>query len=145
MFGKIMSVKDELVNKYFNLCTRVPLEEIPEILKLHPKEAKLRLAFEITSLYNGPKAAQRAKDEWENTFSKGETPADIPETTVSGETTFLEALGVLDESKTTLRRLAEQGAISDEHGKKVGDLSKAVHHSVTLRIGKHRFLKIVVK
>jgi tyrosyl-tRNA synthetase len=144
MFGKIMSVKDELVSKYFNLCTRVPLEEIPEILKLHPKEAKLRLAFEITSLYNGPEAAQRAKEEWENTFSKGETPADIPETTVSGETTFLEALGVLGESKTNLRRLADQGAISDEHGKKVGDLSKPVHHSVTLRIGKHRFLKIVV-
>jgi tyrosyl-tRNA synthetase len=145
MFGKVMSMADAQVETYFNLCTRVPLEEIPGILKMHPKEAKLRLAFEITALYNGQDAAQEAQQEWENTFSKGEMPDEIPETSVASGTSYLEALGALAESKTNLRRLAEQGAIADEHGKKIDDLSKPVSHAVTLRIGKHRFLKIVVK
>ena len=145
MFGKVMSMADAQVETYFNLCTRVPLEEIPKILEMHPKDAKLRLAYEITALYHGSDAANAAKGDWENTFSKGEMPAEIPETTVGAGTTYLDALGALRESKTNLRRLAEQGAIADEHGKKIDDLSKEVHHSVTLRIGKHRFLKIIVK
>ncbi len=145
MFGKVMSMGDAQVETYFNLCTRVPLEEIPKILEMHPKEAKLRLAFEITSLYHGKEAAQKAQGEWESTFSKGETPTDIPEVAAPAGTSYIDALASTGLSKSELRRLASQGAISDEHGKKIEDLSHEVHHSVSLRIGKHRFLKIIIK
>jgi len=145
MFGKIMSVKDELVEKYFNLCTRVPLEETHSILSQHPKDAKLRLAFEITALYHGKEAAEKAKQEWENTFSKGEAPTDIPETAVEPGTSYLDALAILGESKSNLRRLAEQGAITADGSEAVKDLSRSVPQTQTLRIGKHRFLKIIVK
>jgi tyrosyl-tRNA synthetase len=145
MYGKLMSVRDELVEKYFTLLTRVPLKEISAIMQSHPKEIKMRLALEIVSMYHNPSAAEKAQEEWINTFSKGEAPTDIPETSVAAGAKYIDALAVLGDSKSELRRLAEQGAISTEHGKKIEDLSSEVSHTVTLRIGKHRFLKIVVK
>ncbi len=145
MFGKVMSMGDSMVETYFNLCTRVPLEEIPGILQLHPKEAKLRLAYEITALYNGVDAAQKAQEEWESTFSKGETPTDVPETSVAFGTKYIDALATLGLSKSELRRLGEQGAIGEVGGDTVKDLQKEIQSTQTLRIGKHRFLKIIVK
>ncbi len=145
MFGKIMSLKDELVERYFKLCTHVSLEEIPKILAGHPKDAKLRLAKEIVTLYHDRDAADKAQENWESTFSKGETPTDIPETSVSAGTSYIEALGAIGESKSELRRLAEQGAISVSGGEAIKDLTKEVTENQTLRIGKHRFLKITIK
>ncbi len=152
MFGKVMSMADAQVETYFNLCTRVPLEEIPKILEMHPKDAKLRLAFEITALYNGKDAAAKAREEWENTFSKGETPSNIPEIEIATGTTYLDALATLGESKTNLRRLAEQGAITNfiampegQDAPKIMNLNEIVSLPVILRIGKHRFLKINIK
>lgn len=145
MYGKLMSVRDELVEKYFTLLTRVPLEEISATMQSHPKEIKMRLALEIVSMYHNPSLAKEAQEEWINTFSKGEAPTNIPETSVPVGTKYIDALAALGDSKSELRRLAEQGAISTEHGKKIEDLTSEVSHTVTLRIGKHRFLKIVVK
>jgi len=137
MFGKIMSVNDSLVEKYFKLCTRVPLEEIPQILTQHPKEAKLRLAFEITSLYHGTDAAQKAKEAWEGTFSKGEVPADAPEV-ASGKLHEI----ITDVSKSELRRLVAQGAVSSVvSGNKIESIDQEVKDDV-IRIGKHRFYKV---
>lgn len=144
MFGKVMSMGDDMVANYFELCTRVPLEEIPSILALHPKDAKLRLAQEITVLYHGKEAAEKAKVSWENTFSKGEMPSNIPETTVAAGSTYIDALAAIGESKSNLRRLAEQGAISINGNEVVKDLAAQVPETQTLRIGKHRFLKIIV-
>lgn len=145
MFGKVMSMGDAQVATYFELCTRVPLSEIPQILSQHPKEAKLRLAQEIVALYNGKDAAAKAQAEWESTFSKGEMPTDIPETIVEVGTAYIDALAALGESKSNLRRLAEQGAITIEGSEAVKDLTMQVPETQILRIGKHRFLKIIVK
>lgn len=145
MFGKLMSVKDELMRTYFEVLTDTPKEKIEEALAMHPKEAKLALAHTIVEMYHDKGAADRAKQNWENTFSKGETPTDIPETTVAAGTSYMEALAAIGLSKSELRRLAEQGAISDEHGNKISNLAHAVHKGISLRIGKHRFLKINVK
>lgn len=145
MFGKLMSVNDELMRTYFEVLTDMPKEKIEEVLAMHPKEAKLLLAQTIVGMYHSKDAAAKAKENWENTFSKGETPTDIPETIVEAGAAFIDALAQTGLSKSELRRLAEQGAISDEHGKKITDLSHQLHHSVSLRIGKHRFLKITVK
>ena len=68
MFGKVMSMSDAQVPAYLELCTRVPMEEIPGMLAGHPKDAKMRLAKEITALYHGLEAAQKAAESWEDIF-----------------------------------------------------------------------------
>lgn len=146
MYGKVMSVADEQVAAYFELCTRVPMNDVREVMQGHPKEAKMRLAREIVALYHNADAAQKAEQNWENTFSKGEMPVEVPSTEVSKGTTYIVALGTLGESNSNLRRLAEQGAISSVlSGETVKDLSVPVPKEETLRIGKHRFLKIRLK
>lgn len=131
MFGKVMSVRDELVPKYFELATRVALSEVEEILKGHPKEAKMRLAKEIVSLYHGEEAGVEELQNFDKTFSKKELPKDIE--TVSAKVgeklvdIFLKHN--LVSSKSEFTRLEKAGAIEEKE--------KGVY-----RVGKHRFLKI---
>ena len=115
MYGKVMSMADAQVGTYFELCTRVPMHEIPEILAGHPKEAKMRLAREIVTLYQGADAAQKAEDNWQSTFSEGRVPADVP-TTKAGKLRDI----VADISTSELRRLVEQSAVTlVESGEKI--------------------------
>ncbi len=133
MFGKVMSIKDDLVSKYFELCTQVPLAEAEEIIKGHPKEAKVRLAFEITKIYHGEDAAQKAQENFVETFSEGGVPKDIETVKVSKDTPLVEILlkqGLVS-SKTEFNRLSKAGAI------------KEIENGV-YRIGKHRFLRIEI-
>src|SRR3989344_3569805 len=133
MFGKIMSVNDELVTKYFELCTQVQMGEIAETMKIHPKEAKMRLAFEITKLYHSEGDAKQAQENFEETFSKGGIPKEIETVKVNKDTPLVEVLlkqGLVS-SKTEFNRLNKEGAI------------KEIENGV-YRIGKHRFLCIKV-
>ena len=143
MYGKVMSMHDAQVKTYFELCTRVPMDEVAEIVSGHPKEAKQRLAREIVQMYHGADAAKKAEQDFTNTFSKGEVPEDIKTVVVARGASYLEALKSLGESNSELRRLAEAGAIAEVGGQHVRDLS-AEAHPKTLRIGKHRFIKIEV-
>ena len=136
MYGKIMSIKDELMGKYFELCTRVPLDEVAKILGGHPKESKMRLAREIVTLYHGKDAADKAEKDWQNTFSQGGVPTDIP-TVKRGKLREI----VKDISTSELRRLVERGAVSSVlSGKKIESIDAEITNDV-IRIGKHRFLK----
>lgn len=146
MYGKIMSGKDELVPVYFECATGVPMSEVKEILAGHPKDAKMRLAREIVTLYHGNDAAQKAEENFTATFSKGETPTDVPEVVVPVGTTLLDALKSLGESNSELRRLANAGAISEvgDEREVFSNIQQPVTKSLVLRIGKHRFLKIKV-
>lgn len=135
MYGKVMSVKDELVRIYFEAATEIPMEEVENILQGHPKEAKMRLAREIVRMYHGADAAAKA----EAGFMK---PDDAPVVRVARGAKLRELeLGV---SMSELRRLVEQGAIEEVGGEKVTSIDAEVKDS-TLKIGKHRFLKIVLR
>jgi len=128
-----MSIKDELVRGYFELGTRVPLEDINEITKGHPKESKSRLAFEITKTYHGEKTAREAEENFVKTFSKGGVPKEIETVKVNKDTPLVEILlkqGLVS-SKTEFNRLNKEGAI------------KEIENGV-YRIGKHRFLRIEI-
>ena len=130
MFGKIMSIKDEFVKKYFELCTNIPMVEVEEIIKQHPKDAKMRLAFEIMKRFD-ENTASKAQENFEETFSKGGIPKEIQTVRVSKDTPLVETLlkeGLVS-SKTEFNRLEEAGAIKE--------IESGVY-----RIGKHRFLKI---
>jgi tyrosyl-tRNA synthetase len=145
MYGKVMSMADAQVAAYFELCTRVPMDEVQKITSGHPKDAKMRLAREIVALYHGASAARQAEDNFVSTFSKGNIPADIPETSVARSTPLKDALAALGESNSELKRLVEQGAITEIGGHTVRDLNRTVERDMTLHIGKHRFLKITVR
>lgn len=132
MYGKLMSVKDELVGKYFECLTSVPMETVAEILSGHPKEAKMKLAFEIAKMYHGEAAAERAQESFEHTFSQGGVPAEVLTVTISKNAQLVDILleHNLVSSKTEFNRLQKAGAIREV------DIG-------TYRIGKHRFIKIV--
>ncbi len=134
MFGKVMSVKDELVPRYFELCTRVPRGEVKEITESHPKEAKMRLAFEITKLYHEEDEAIKAQESFEEAFSKGGVPKDVRTVTARQDEPLAEIFlreGLVS-SKTEFNRLNKEGAIKE--------IESGVY-----RVGKHRFLKIEFK
>lgn len=136
MYGKLMSVKDELIKTYFEVATDISSDTIRQILSGHPKEAKMRLAREIVTLYHGKNAAAKAEADWHNTFSGGGVPADIP-TVKRGKLRDI----VQDISTSELRRLVEQGAVSSVlSGKKVESIDAEIADDV-IRIGKHRFIK----
>ena len=136
MYGKLMSVKDELVATYFETLTDVPLNEITQIMQGHPKEAKVRLAKEIVTLCHNKEAAEAA--------SSGVMKAgDAREIKVSPGTKLRDIAQELGVSSSELRRLVEQGAIEVVGGDKLSSIDVELVPS-TIKVGKHRFFKIRV-
>lgn len=151
MFGKLMSVRDELVIKYFTLCTDLTLEEIAVIQKeleggTNPRDIKMRLATEIVTMYHDEKSAALAKNSWIETFSKGGVPETIPEIHTTSDHDLVDVLieQEIVSSKTDWRRLIEDGAVSHTEGEAVTD-AKVKASNCTLKIGKKRFVKIIVQ
>lgn len=145
MFGKVMSVPDELLERYFVSMTRVPINSVKELLAGHPKEAKLALAAELVRMYHNDGAAEKAKENFESIFSKGEVPEDVEVCEIKTGESLADVLvrcGSVS-SKSEFRRLLDGGAIkiagTDE---KVTD-PNSTESGTILRIGKHRFVKIV--
>lgn len=150
MFGKVMATHDDLIIKYFKLCTDVSLEDIQKMeIELaggaNPKDIKMRLASELVTLYHTEKDATLAKNSWIETFQNGGVPDVIPEMRLIENDEVGEALvkeGIV-ESKTSWRRLVEEGAVKEVDGEVVTDI-KMKAKNVILKIGKKRFVKIVV-
>ncbi len=154
MFGKVMSIKDELIPKYFLLCTDMPEGKINEIDeetksgKLNPKDAKMKLAREIVSIYHGNGKAEKAEENFKKTFEKGGMPENAPELVVKHGTSTTAAIMMsgLVSSKTELRRLFKSGAIEDIATHEVlKDETAKIEKEKSLRLGKKRFLKIKIK
>jgi tyrosyl-tRNA synthetase len=146
MYGKLMSVKDELIKMYFEIATELPLGNIEEIIQGHPKEAKMRLAREIVAMYHSKESAQKAEADWQNTFSEGGVPENIQTYFAPKDMLMLAALSeALGESNTNIRRLFQQNAISEVGGEIMYNHLTPITRDITLRIGKHRFLKITLK
>ncbi len=147
MFGKIMSWNDSLIYSGFELCTDLSLEEIKKIDLTNPKEAKLKLALEITKLYHGEKKALEAKENWEKTFSKKEIPENIREIKAQKDSLLVDVLlqGSVLSSKGEWRRLVEQNAIhSLEDDSRISDPNIKIGKDLTLKIGKKNFIKIKI-
>lgn len=150
MFGKIMAIRDDLIVKYFLLCTDVSLEDIQKVeiaLKNgeNPKDIKLELGVHLVTLYHTEKDAALAKNSWIETFSKGGVPENIMEIVTTPEKEIIDLLleKEIVSSKTDWRRLVEDGAVADSDGVLITN-PKELARNVTLRIGKKRFVKIVL-
>jgi tyrosyl-tRNA synthetase len=148
MFGKIMSLRDELIIKYFTLCTDLSEEEILEYEKqikngANPRDIKFILAEEIVKMYHSEKLAAQAKQNFIEVFQNKGLPDDIPEVFVEEGEMFSDAAlkaGVID-SKSEWKRLVEEGAVTFEDGTTLEDYKEKAK-TATIKIGKKRFLKI---
>jgi tyrosyl-tRNA synthetase len=148
MFGKVMSMSDKQIATYFEVCTRLPMSEVKEILAKHPKDSKMRLAREIVALYHGTVAAEKAEENFESAFSDGAIPKDIKIVDVEKNTPLFNVLSEqgLISSRSAFSRLLEQGAIKNlTTGEKLTEYNLVVDEDTALRIGKHRFLRIKVR
>ncbi|MBI2638409.1 tyrosine--tRNA ligase [Candidatus Peregrinibacteria bacterium] len=152
-YGKIMSMKDELILPYFELCTDVPVHEIKESAQAmkageNPKDYKMRLAREIITLYHGSQAASQAEKEFVKIFQQRGKPSDIPEKTLSKKSYDICELlfeAGLAKSKSEARRLVEGGGVkvNDEKitdPKIIFDLGKK---PLVIQVGKRHFIQII--
>ncbi len=162
MYGKLMSISDDLMRDYFLLCTDVPQSEYEVLLqdaqagKVNPKDVKRRLAREIVTLYHGADAALAADDEFERVHARRDrdaVPDDIPEVAVpasvvdaDGNVTMaalLVAAGFAP-SNGEAKRLVQQGGVSLD-GEKITNPAQTVplHSGQVLRVGKHRWARLL--
>ena len=150
MYTKIMSVEDELVIKYFTLCTDFSLKEIENLKKelkdgVNPRDIKMKLAREITRIYHGKQEAEKSEREFIDIFQKGEIPGEMTEIKSEVGKTLMETLvwaGVLS-SNGDFRRLVEEGAITNlEDNKKITDVKLIPRKGTRFKVGKKKFVKI---
>lgn len=150
MYGKIMSLRDVFIGRYFRLATRVPLADIVTMEAemqegANPRDIKARLAREIVTMYHDEKAAIAAEQEFANIFQKGGKPTDIEEKKVRSAA-ILDVLVEtgLTSSKSEARRKLTEGAvrIDDEVTK---DVTAVVSGGALLQLGKRKFVKVIVK
>lgn len=151
MFGKTMRLPDDLIEKYFINCTRLPLDEIKRLISCNdPRKAKLRLAKELVTLYHGEKKAQEEECFFIETFSNKNIDADSLESIeVSSGEIFLDVLvrEKLAESKGDARRKILQGGVSLS-GEKIMQPEMCFSQEMDgkiLRVGKKHFKKVVLK
>ena len=147
IYGKAMSIRDDLIIQYFELVTDVPdkeLEEFRQALKnnaVNPMELKKRLARELVTQLYDQKAASEAEEHFEKVHQKGEIPEDIELGTKSGS--ILQDYLVenkMAKSRSEARRLVEQGAVYINGGR-VTDINYTFPKDTIIRVGKRRFIK----
>jgi tyrosyl-tRNA synthetase len=150
MYGKVMSVPDKAMGKFFRLVTRWTPPQIQELEtglaegRLHPRDVKMKLAREIVSIYHSEAAAEQAEQEFVRVFQQGNIPEEMPEYRLQPGQTVLEVLVVagLVASKSDGRRMIEQHGVRLD-GQELDNPSQPFPHSGVLQVGKRRYLRIL--
>lgn len=152
MYGKLMSIQDQLIFTYMECCTNIPLEEVAELKKKmdageNPRDLKMRLAREIVTLYHNEKAAGEAEAEFKNVFQNKQLPTDIEEKLLpEAKYSIVElvfAAGCAT-SKGDARRLVEGGGVSIDEVK-ISDIKAEIMLSKKkqlLKVGKRKFVYV---
>ena len=158
MYTKVMKVPDELIIKYYELCTDVHPDDIDKIKERlnageNPRDIKMELAKEITKLYHTPEDADKAEESFKSAFQKQVAPEDTPEVTLLKNSENI-TNNLVDtilstgkyKSKGEIKRLFAQGAVKI-NGEKITDLNgiETIDNDIILQIGKGNFYKIIVK
>jgi tyrosyl-tRNA synthetase len=157
IFGKVMSVTDVLMLRYYELVSAVSLQQLEQIKKdiasgsLHPMEAKKRIAAELTDRFCGAGEGAKARAEFEKVFSKKDLPDDIPVIEISWEGKKMKLVKIIvlagtAKSNSEAKRLIQQGGV-EVNQKSVKDENEELSDTdvFILRVGKKRFVKIVPK
>ncbi|MGB5018460.1 MAG: tyrosine--tRNA ligase [Candidatus Moraniibacteriota bacterium] len=147
-FGQVMVQSDEMTKVLLVNCTLLPLPEIDEIMTAeNPRDAKLRLAKEIVTIYHGEEEAEKAERYFIDTFSKKQIPDDIDEVSVAEGEKLLDVIvrAGFAESKGDARRKIEQGGVEID-GERIVDFNAIIvasQNDKVLKVGKKDFVKIV--
>jgi tyrosyl-tRNA synthetase len=153
IFGKIMSISDELMLRYYEILTEANLDAVK---KMHPKEAKLCLAQTVVEMFHPPSEGIKARLHFENTFSQHNLPENIPEFKIASGQKLIDILVVTNiaASRNEARRLIKEKAVTlivrhDEFGNVEQEIGNIVVNDESwplapgvLKIGKRRFLKL---
>lgn len=150
MYGKLMSVPDKAMPLYFRLVTRWTASEVATLEKditsgkIHPRDAKMKMAHEVTEIFHGADAARRAEENFVRVFQKGSLPDDMPSFNLRAGQTVLDVLleGKVVVSKSEGRRLIEQNGVRLD-GETLTDPNQVFPHAGVLQVGKRRFLKVI--
>jgi len=152
MFGKIMSISDELMWDWYNLLSFRPLVEIAQLKAdveagKNPRDVKILLAKEIIARFHNEDAANAAEQEFINRFQKGAMPGEMPEFTfegVIGLATLLKEAGLVPSTSEAIRS-AQQGGVKID-GEKVDDVRQNVQKGTFVyQVGKRKFARVTVK
>ncbi len=149
MYGKVMSLPDIAMGQFFRLVTRWSLAEIDELEKdmaqgrLHPRDAKMKLAHEIVSIYHSQAGAEHAEKNFVRIFQQGSLPDEMPEYQLKPGETVLDVLlaGKLVESKSEGRRMLDQNGVRLD-GEALKDPNLTFPHPGVLQVGKRRFIRV---
>jgi tyrosyl-tRNA synthetase len=153
IYGRVMSWNDDIIVNAFEIATRLPIEEINNIKKMmdsgaNPKQYKSLLAKEIISIIHDRDSANRAEKSFDSLFKNKEVPSDILELIVKKEETIKDIIisNNIVSSNTEWRRLINSNAITEFPSEKViNDPYIKLDKDTVLRIGKKRFVKIIIK
>ena len=157
MYGKVMSLVDNLIVDYFELVTDISDEELTDMKQsfvsgsANPMLLKKRLAREITSQFHGSEAGAQAEDHFTRVHQQRELPQDMPEVSVQGtaegdglfrvDLTRSLVSGGFVKSATELKRLVAQRAVEVD-GTKIDELSAVVRNGSVVKVGRHTFLRV---
>ncbi len=151
MYGRTMAIEDDAMETWFVHLTRVPEDEIAALLAGHPRDAKARLAQELTAFFHGADAARSAAEAFDKQFKQKELPDEIPEREFPGDwpeeglplTVLLREVG-LTASGGEARRLIDQGGVRLD-GEVIGDPKALVprpSENLLVQVGKRRFARV---
>jgi tyrosyl-tRNA synthetase len=149
MFGKVMSISDDMMENYFTLLTDLPTERIAELTnsqKTHPKEAKVLLAKTIVSQFYDCRAADTAAEQFDKVFAQKQLPDEMPEIELPPEPISVKQLLVtckLVETGGEAKRMCAQSAVTID-GQKITDPNAQITPTtgMTIQVGKRRFVRI---
>lgn len=155
IFGKTMSIQDQLIARYFELATRVPMDEIKQLEKdmadgqMNPRDAKMRLAREFITMFYDARQADLAEERFKLVFQKGDLPEDIPEVEISGDEIWLPKLlqdiGLVS-STSEGRRMIKQGAVKVD-GEKCDseETTITIRNGMVLQVGKRKYARLLTE
>lgn len=153
IYGKTMSIADHLMPEYYRLATALPAAEINAILdgikneKIHPRDAKMRLAREIVTLYHGSQAGKDAEERFQQVFQRGQLPVEMPSFAYGAPTGIVDVMvnAGLASSKSEARRLIGQNGVKI-NGETVGssDLELAQSGEMVIQVGKRKFARVTI-
>ncbi len=150
MYGKVMSIPDKVMPVYARLATDWTPEALNHFLtgletnSMHPRDAKMKLAHAITSVFYGEEAAINAQNQFIAMFQKGDMPDEMPEYKLEGAVSLLDVMvnNKLAQSRNQARRLIEQQGVKID-GVTVGDVTLMIDQPCVLQCGKRHYLRIL--
>ena len=151
IYEKSMKIPDELIIRYYELCTDIHPDQVEEIKKRlssgeNPRDIKMELAEEITKLYHSEELVKKAKEHFKSAFQKQEAPEDVEEITITDANELLDKLLLSGKyaSKGDIRRLFSQGAVKLDNEKVMDVRELKINDGSILQIGKGSFYKIKI-